>query len=1206
MKKTLVLLLALLLFVLPLSGALASVSLPAGLKAIEAEAFEGNSAFTGVVELPGGIRSVGDRAFKDTNIFGLKLPAAIREIGSGILESSGSTYAIVGNASPALSSTAFKDIDLLVGKAGGTVDRWASDNDIAFYPMNLLFYKDGFAYLWVDGTDLALAFPSEDHSGSVKIPKSVYGADVVRVLPYAFTNLSGVTAISLPDTVEDAMPDFAKDWPSVTPTFYATEITDVEYPSEVKDHPEDTEELLMAPQGQITLTVGDTIRPDVIDPPISTWRNYCTWVSSDESVLTVDEDGLVTAVGEGTAAVTASIRIFNPNEYATPGEPTPEFIYYAVSRFAVEANTPSVDIYENTIDLTVGQVYYPSIRAVANSTLETVTLSVDYEDTLGRTQEGEEEPVAGVSLFGKEMMIMANAAGKATITLNAHYDDVTVSDIVTVKVAEPKLAMNFDTLLTYTGYEYNLRAESELPEGAVLSYESANADIASVNGDGRVVIGSVPGETVITVTAADADGNAIASAEIPVHVKPWIAFTRVDDRELFSDWKYHKYFEDLQPELLCDLWPHDADLLRVWGESADENIVAFEEEYYPGYDETFTVAHALYKGETDVTWYAELDIPAGEDSIPPYTTAEATQHVTVTLPYDMAVFLSNYYLELNLGETHGLDILWQGGSAVQRAYLFSENPEVATVDSTGEITARSEGYTRICAIIEAWGETYEVWCDVYVNGWEARFEPEELTLLVGESAYVVPHINAPDGKEIMPDNHSTSYRVHNEEIASITDAGLVTALTPGTSVIDMETYIYNNTTEISSLSDEGTSFNDYENYSRVRAYCVVQVVEDTPAITFEGDGQALEGGILKVYPRTVTQLKAFDALGQELENVRWETVDHPGMWRGEVSESGELWMDSATSDDSEYFYVRATAKIDGEEVSSILTIVTKNRPAVIEDMFPYQDITVGSTVKMHYIIRTDDGGAEYTIGFDSDDPSIVKTTIDENGNLFVTGVAEGYTTVRAQVYDEDGVLCNAYPLPLAVGSALPVPDENTIIAFEYPHYFFDRMSDEHVLYPQVIVEPEELREFYGVTFSSADTRFAHFDGGELYPHWQLGTTEIYAQIGDYLGVNAPRAKALLTVGAPHVRVEATLADGSVIGPDEDGNLYISAGDTVTMSLEGFPAFDETGIVPEYFELYVQDPDLMRVTSVSEDNKTYTLTAMQSGETNVFIVIELGG
>ena len=196
MKKTLVLLLALLLFVLPLSGALASVSLPAGLKAIEAEAFEGDSAFTGVVELPGGIRSVGDRSFKDTNIFGRKLPAAIREIGSGILESSGSTYAIVGNASPALSSTAFKDIDLLVGKAGGTVDRWASDNGIAFYPMNLLFYKDGFAYLWVDGTDLALAFPSEDHSGSVKIPKSVYGADVVRVLPYAFTNLSGVTAIS--------------------------------------------------------------------------------------------------------------------------------------------------------------------------------------------------------------------------------------------------------------------------------------------------------------------------------------------------------------------------------------------------------------------------------------------------------------------------------------------------------------------------------------------------------------------------------------------------------------------------------------------------------------------------------------------------------------------------------------------------------------------------------------------------------------------------------------------------------------------------------------------------------------------------------------------------------------------------------------------------------------------------------------------------
>ena len=1191
MKKTLVLLLALLLFVLPLSGALASVSLPAGLKAIEAEAFDGNSAFTGVVELPGGIRSVGDHAFRDTNIFGLKLPAAIREIGDGILESSGSTYAIVGNASPVLSSTAFKDIDLLVGKAGGTVDRWASDNDIAFYPMDLLFYKDGFAYLWVDGTDLMLAFPSEEHSGSVTIPQSVYGAEVVRVSPYAFTNLSGVTTISLPDTLQDSMPEIEVNWPAAKHEFYATEIKNVIYPSEVKDHPEDTMELAMAPEGQITLSVGDTIRPDVIEPPISTWRDYCTWISSDKNVLTVDETGLVTAVGEGTAAITASIRVFNPYEYATPGEPAPEFVYYAVSRFTVEANTPSVDIYENTIDLTVGQVYYPSIRAVSNSTLETVTLSAEIDSA----------DVADVTVFGKEMMIAAKAAGKATVTLTAEYDGKTASDTVVVKVSEPKLDMNFDTLLTYTGYTHNLRAETALPDGASLSFASENTEIASVNDEGVVTIGDKPGETVITAAAVYADGST-ASAEIPVSVKPWIAFINVADRKLFSNWNYYKYYEDLQPQLVCDLWPHDAELLRVWGESANTDIVEFVTEYYPGYDEELTIAHAKYKGETDVTWYAELDIPAGEDSNPPYTTVEATQHVTVTLPNDMGVHLSVGQMNLDLGKTRGIDMWWEGSTAIQRAYLYSDDPSIAAIDSTGEITARSEGHTQIHAVIEAWGATYEAVCDVYVSGWEVSFEPEELYLAPGESAYIMPHIAMPDGKEGIVDNHRTGFASNNEEIATVTDAGLVTALTPGTTVVDMETFVYNNDVMIAGEGEE--PFDNYDNYSRVRAYCVVHVVDSAPAITFEGEGQTLENGILMVYPRTVTQLKAFGADGKELDNVVFTPLDLEGSWRGNVSESGELWMNSSTSDDADYFYVRATAEVDGEEVSAILTILTMQRPAVIEDMFLYNDLSAGAKVKLHYTVRSQNDGAGFTLNFVSVNPSIAEV-VTENGEVYIAGKAEGYTTIRGLVYDENGVLCNAYPMPVVVGDSAPVPDENTLIAFEYPHYFFDRLGEEWSIYPQVIVEPEALREFHGVTFSVADDRIARFDGEELYYNWQLGTTEIYAQIGDYVGRDAPRTKAQVTVGVPKVVVTAYTADGEEIFADAEGNLSVMQGDEITVNLVDFPAFDETGIIPEHLRLYVQDPDLMRITGSSEDGKSYTLTAMQEGFTGLNLEIQLG-
>ena len=95
MKKHLPLLLALLLLALPVWAAQAEVSLPGALTVISDQAFEGNAAFSGVIELPGGVSAVGNQAFKNTDIFGLKLPAAVRRIGTGILESSGTTYAIV-------------------------------------------------------------------------------------------------------------------------------------------------------------------------------------------------------------------------------------------------------------------------------------------------------------------------------------------------------------------------------------------------------------------------------------------------------------------------------------------------------------------------------------------------------------------------------------------------------------------------------------------------------------------------------------------------------------------------------------------------------------------------------------------------------------------------------------------------------------------------------------------------------------------------------------------------------------------------------------------------------------------------------------------------------------------------------------------------------------------------------------------------------
>ncbi len=53
--------------------------------------------------------------------------------------------------------------------------------------------------------------------------------------------------------------------------------------------------------GEDTVNVGDTLDLDV-DPPFGTFE----WSSSDETVATVDDNGVVTPVGEGTATITAT------------------------------------------------------------------------------------------------------------------------------------------------------------------------------------------------------------------------------------------------------------------------------------------------------------------------------------------------------------------------------------------------------------------------------------------------------------------------------------------------------------------------------------------------------------------------------------------------------------------------------------------------------------------------------------------------------------------------------------------------------------------------------------------------------------------------------------------------------------------------------------------------------------------------------------
>ncbi len=67
------------------------------------------------------------------------------------------------------------------------------------------------------------------------------------------------------------------------------------------------ESMTLQPEGEFTIRVGDTYKMGILLMPEDTDLSVVKWTSSDEKVATVDENGVITAVGRGSAKITATV-----------------------------------------------------------------------------------------------------------------------------------------------------------------------------------------------------------------------------------------------------------------------------------------------------------------------------------------------------------------------------------------------------------------------------------------------------------------------------------------------------------------------------------------------------------------------------------------------------------------------------------------------------------------------------------------------------------------------------------------------------------------------------------------------------------------------------------------------------------------------------------------------------------------------------------
>ena len=207
----------------------------------------------------------------------------------------------------------------------------------------------------------------------------------------------------------------------------------------------------------------------------ATGKEVVVWESSNDNVVTVDEKGKLTAVGEGTA----TIRISLSNAAAG-----------TVSR-------DTTDTCEVTVKDSRMEIYNEEVSLKTKGTDKTCTLSYQVtgrKNTIKWTTSNSKV----VSVSGGKLT--AKSVGTATVTATANGVSDTVE--VTVSAYEPTitLSQNEYTLYTKKGNTYTLRATIDGPVKKAV-WESSHPEVATVVNGKVTAVGE--GETIITATAND-------------------------------------------------------------------------------------------------------------------------------------------------------------------------------------------------------------------------------------------------------------------------------------------------------------------------------------------------------------------------------------------------------------------------------------------------------------------------------------------------------------------------------------------------------------------------------------------------------------------------------------------------------------------------------------------------------------------------------
>ena len=554
--------------------------------------------------------------------------------------------------------------------------------------------------------------------------------------------------------------------------------------------------------------------------------------------------------------------------------------------------------------------------AKGNRTIVTATVLPETADDREYTWSSKDESIATVSSSGQ---VTGKKIGTTIITATSHEGKYKANCIVEVVQLATSVTLSLSSITLDSGVSKVIEATIK-PSNAsnkTVKWSSSNKNIASVSSktDRTGTVKGVSAGTAI-ITATSGDGNASATFRVTVTQK----VTKITFAQ-----KTFTAKAGVKTKLQYTLAPVNATSKKLNWSSSNKKIA--------------TVSNGVVKGVAAGTVKITAKTPDGR--------VKATCTVKVTMPVK-SVKMSRSSMTLGIGKTAALSAIISPKTATNKAVTWrSSNYDVADVSSSGKVTGKKLGTAVITATTK--DGSFKCTCRVNVVRLVSGIKLDVLkkTVEPGESFdlnYTIMPAN--------PTNPNVRWSTSNKKVATVTRDGEVRAVGKGEAKITVTTV------------DGGFS-----------SVCTVKVVRRVTGVSLNRDEITLTPG------REATLKAKVRPSGASDKRVTWRSSNKKV---ATVSKNGVVTAKKAGE-------AEITVKTRDGSFKDTCTVFVEVYPTALRLKKDNYTVKSSKRVKIGYTVLPSNA-TDKSLTWSSSNKKIA--TVNENG--VVTGVKGGKVTITAK------------------------------------------------------------------------------------------------------------------------------------------------------------------------------------------------------------------